>query len=128
MSNSQSSTMAESSFSSSSSASSPRLHNVDLEKQASELHLDSKPSTTSALNDLESIETIQSLQQRLSPVPSIDVNFPFSTENEEQAVFPEECNIATGAGLVPVATLRSLRNATSETETILGAKQHMSPL
>ncbi|KAK9312381.1 major facilitator superfamily domain-containing protein [Lipomyces starkeyi] len=120
MSNSQSS---ESSFSSSSSASSPRLHNVDLEKQASELHLDSKPWATSALNDLDPIETIQSLQQRLSRVPSIDVNFPFSTENEEQAVFPEEYNIETETGLVPVTTLRSLRNATSETETIPGAKQ-----
>ncbi|KAK9328152.1 major facilitator superfamily domain-containing protein [Lipomyces starkeyi] len=97
MSNSQSSTMAESSSSSSPSASSPRLHNVDLEKQASKLHLDSKPS--------------------------LDVNLPFSTENEEQAVFPEEYNIETKTGLVPVATLRSLRNATSERKTIVGTKQ-----
>lgn len=62
-------------------------------------------------------ETLESLQQRLDHVASMDINFPFATENADKAEFPDQYILETETGLVPASSIRTLRELSSPTLT-----------
>lgn len=67
----------------------------------------------SMLHQVRKTETSASLGATLTPTTTHDVNFPFATENIEKAEFPEEYQIETESGIVPMSSLRKMRQRPS---------------